>query len=819
MNWAVVIGADEYGHDHLRLSAAVADAEAFCSWVVDRDGGNVPRENLRLLLARSSDGGARSGEEPPPTKDNIVTAINEVVRASGGGGERLYFFFAGHGITARVANRDESALVTPGFDDLHPDHSLAVRSLTEFFETTQFEDQFFFIDACRDIPWSNREFEIGRWPIPRRRDPGKPPVQQFILYATSPGLTAAEVGWPGEAIGAFTEVLMAGLGGDGRAKAWSWERNCYEVRWENLATYVKTVMEERQHPTRPPPGMPPGGWPIQIPQDAGSRGVAGRDRDALLASFPRGRFPPLALTVELQADPVYEEAEVSVLDAVGEPVASALKVTGTSQKFTLPPKTYAVRATTKDQRFGRVKAPIELYETRKTAIELRPPVSLAPGEVSEAVSPGAEVTGGGTAPGVIVVKPADPLTVTELRDEAGTVVEVQTGEARFSVPAGFYRVRLVGPEGTGDEQFVVLSPGEDEPPVEVRPPKPPDSAVALARAAGGRYRRKERAVIPRGGAEPLEWAAPSTIVAVALGEALTANGETALARLGLTPPRRTVGDDRSGAALYVVTRKGDARALRDLRVRLWAAGEDVPRNQNRLELSKACVGAFVAALEEPGPHWLSLERGDVATVIALPVMRGRLATVIAEVESERTTLYELHPLVRGGPSSTSERLRRVEHLERLLLAGRLDGAAALADELAAAAGDDPFAGCLAGYALLRLGVYDPLPETVRTITKVAPELSDAYILRGEYEAATGSPEAANQSFADAVAVGIPAFGEGLTRLVEGLRASRFNHPRGALVRHLFQRHVRGSMWAAFTPRRKLEAGRLVITGADVGFEG
>ncbi len=121
-----------------------------------------------------------------PTKDNIVTAINDVVTAAGPA-DRLYFFFAGHGITARVANRDEGALVTPGFDELHTDHSLALRSLTEHFETTPFQDQFFFVDACRNVPWRDREFEIGRWPIPRRRDPGEPPVQQFILHATSPG--------------------------------------------------------------------------------------------------------------------------------------------------------------------------------------------------------------------------------------------------------------------------------------------------------------------------------------------------------------------------------------------------------------------------------------------------------------------------------------------------------------------------------------------------------------------------------------------------------------------------------------------------------
>jgi caspase domain-containing protein len=815
VNWAVVIGVDEYGHDDLRLSAAVADAEMFCKWVVDANGGNVPRENLRLLLARSRDRPEGSQKERAPTKDNIVTAINEVVTASGGVGERLYFFFAGHGITARVANRDESAIVTPGFDELHPDHSLAIRSLTEFFETTQFQDQFFFVDACRDIPWRDREFEIGRWPIPRRRNPGQPPVQQFILYATSPGLTAAEVGWPEEAIGAFTEVLMAGLGGHGRAKAWSWERNCYEVRWEKLATYVKTAMEQKAHPTRPPPGMPPGGWPIQVPQDAGSRGVAGRDRDALLASFPR--FDPLKLTVLLKADAKYDEAEVSVLDAVGEPVVSALKVTGSSHVFTLAPKTYAIRARTTDKREGRVKAPIELYEDMEEAIELRPPVSLAPGQVSEPVSPGAEA--GGAGPGKIAVEPADPLTVTELRDEAGIVVDVKTGEARFSVPAGFYRVRLIGPEATSDEQFVVLSPGEEEPPLELKPPKAPARVVALARAAGGQYSTRKRTVTLGDSTEPLQWASPSTILAVALGEALNASDAGSLERLGLASPRQTIEHDQSGVALYVVASADDERALRGLHVRLWAVGEDVPSTRRRLKLSPAGVGAFVTRVDEPGSHWLAIERGEVATVIALPVMRGRLATVVAQLEPEGMSLYQFHPVVGAGPSSASGRLRRVEHLERLLLGGRLDGAPALAEELAAAADEDPFAGCVAGYTLLRLGLYDRLAETVAKITTVAPELSDAHILRAEYEAQARRIEAAHQSFTEAVAVGIPAFGEGLTRLLEGLRASGYIHPRGALVRQLFLRHVRGTMWAAFTPRRSLEPGKLVITGADLGFEG
>ena len=302
--WAVVIGIDDYRDERLRLYGAVRDAVRFGRWVTSDEGGKVPPSNCRLLLGRHADDRARSGEEVEstkdivestedivePTKDNIVKAINQVVAAgeAEGQAEQLYFYFSGHGVTAKLAGREESALAMPGFTSQHPEHSLAVRSLAEHLETTLFADQFFFIDACRKA-WQ-RESQIGRWPIPRRRDPGRPPVQQFILYATSPGLPANEVGWPDEAVGAFTEVLMKGLAGEEQAKAWSWDRNCYEVRWERLATYVNRMMRARRHSAAYARDPPPGGWPIQIPQDAGSRGVADRDRDARLASYNRGRF-------------------------------------------------------------------------------------------------------------------------------------------------------------------------------------------------------------------------------------------------------------------------------------------------------------------------------------------------------------------------------------------------------------------------------------------------------------------------------------------------------------------------------------------------
>jgi Caspase domain len=800
VSWAIVIGVDDYGDGPPRLYSAVDDAETFHEWVTSESGGGVPCENVRLLLGRAADGPEPDKEKPVPTKDNVIAAINDVMVVSGGVGERLFFFFSGHGITATYASREESALVLPGYDSRHPDQTLAVRSIAEFFETTQFADQFFFIDACRTaLPPSKAE--IGAWPIPRRRNPGQPPVQQFIFYATSPGLTALAAPWP-EELSAFTKVLMCGLKGEGSAKAWSWERNCYEVRWERLATYVKDEMELKRLPTERAADVPPDGWPFQIPQDAGTRGVAKRDRDARLVSLPSRGVKPVVLTIELKADPSYDEAEVNVLDANSEPVATALKVTGTSHQFTLPPKTYAVSATTIDERFGRLVAPVELYDDCTTELKL---------------GPGAPDTGDGLD-GTIEIRSPDPLAVADIRDETGQVRGVGRAGTEYKGPAGFYRVRHLGPEAekAGEEQFVVLGGGQREP-VELAAAAPDAHACALAKALGGGSEKDY--VIPVPGAGPVAWAQPSTIIAAGIGAALHA--PEALKGLGLESPLAELGEHRSGVALYAVAGAGDSAALENLTIRVWPSGVPVPEETTRLAPKKAGVAAVVTPTDEPQPHWLSIEPPKDAepTVVALPGLPGRLATVIAQVDPDRVRLYQLHPVAGPAESSKPDRLRRVEHLERLLLGGRVDGAETLAEEVAAEARDDPFAGCLAGYVLLRLGRYERLGDLASDIVAVAPKLSDAFILRGEYEAHGQNLPAANQAFAEAVSAGVPAFGEGLTRLVEGLRVSGFNHPRGSLVRYIFQRHARGSMWAAFTPRRKLEPGRLVITGADIGFEG
>jgi len=166
-NWAVVVGVDRYWSDAAHLKGAVRDALAMREWLLDPPGGDVPADNLQLVLAPGPNGAQPEAdvEWALGTKANIIVAINDLMQLSGGQGERLYFYFAGHGLTARVSNRDESALLGTDFTSINTDNSIALRSLWEYFETTQFADQFFFVDACRNVPpWGEgAEFELGRW--------------------------------------------------------------------------------------------------------------------------------------------------------------------------------------------------------------------------------------------------------------------------------------------------------------------------------------------------------------------------------------------------------------------------------------------------------------------------------------------------------------------------------------------------------------------------------------------------------------------------------------------------------------------------------
>jgi hypothetical protein len=800
-NWAVVVGIDRYWSEAAHLKGAVHDALEMRKWLLDPAGGNVPQDNLQLVLAPTGELEEKL-DYRDASKANVIVAINDLVQLSGGKGERLYFYYAGHGLTSRVSNRDESALLATDFTPLLTDNSIALRSLWEYFETLQFDDQFFFVDACRNVPpWGEgAEFTLGSWTLPRSRDPGLPPVQQFIFYATSPKLKAAEVQDPsGEEYGAFTKALLEGLRGEGAAKAWSWERRCYEVRWERLADYVKRRIEAEKRQV----AATPEGALIQIPQDTGSRGVADRERDALLTSYAPSAFERQRLEVLLDPDTAYRKANVRVLDAVGNDIAGQVGATGKSVVFTVAPGTYGVRASAPKIGAGYLKAPVELYEplAKPLTISLQP-IEESPEEAAE------EAAADKAQPQPVPIQAADSLSIVEVKDETGRVVDVRRATDGLELPPGFYSLRHVGPSAVSSARSVVVEPGERPRRVRLTAAKPSAAAVELLQAMGGKQRSDNTVELE--GLGRAAWVESSTLVAVALGRAL--NGESGESALGLRPFGRAR-KGRSGVVVYLVS-DPDKLDPRKVEIRVWKAGEEVPVKPKPLRR----LGPRLLELAVPGDagrYWVSVhrDRQGRTMVFAPTVLPDRVAAIVVEITAG-IRIFQYQPAAAGGPDASPEMLRRAEYLQRMLLSGRLDGAEQLVSELAET--DDPFLGCLCGYVLLRLGKKKELSEVAERVVRAAPQLSDGFVLRGEHAAATGSP-AARQAFAEAAVAGIPLFAEGLTRLLEGVRAHDIQHPGAAIVRYVFQNHMRGSMWSVFTPRR-FEPGARVITAADLGYE-
>lgn len=786
-------------------------------WLLDPDGGDVPQENLALLLSPLPRRRRPAGT-PTATKDNITTAIADLVVRSGGQGERLFFYYAGHGLTARVDFSDEPTLVAADFTDVLTDNSIALRSLWEFFEASEFADQFFFVDACRN-PWSG-ELVVGRWTLPQTRRPGQEPVQQFVLYATSPGLRALELREPGDERGAFTEALLQGLSGDGVAKAWSADDR-YVVRWESLANYVKGDFEHK---------LLSAGDGFQIPQSIGKSGVIGRERNPVLASFPAGDFKGEDLHVYLEPAVVASSAEVSVIDRdAGEPCASQSQPAELPVSFTLPPKTYGLRAKAPDHADAIARPPIDLYGPTDVTLSLTPlararrPTAArshrgrarmrrAAGVVPRAAS-------ATRAKAAIAAWSSDPLATIEVADSADALIAVGTGRVDLEgLQPGFFRVRLRSPEGEVHERTVELTAGGREQLHLFAPPRPESKAVERL-VEDGLPEAPDNTLTVAESVGPMASPHLSTILTVAAG--LHLRGETggrSLAVLRMDALSRVV-SPAAASAVYVLfgidarSAKSARNRLGRTKIRLWHFGEEIPSQAEAPEPFSGSDGLGEFARETAvGPHWLAIALpGGRTMVFAIACLPRRLTMLVLQQDLLRdVSVYQYLPaLRRRDESSEPTFLRRLELMQRVYLGNRLDLGHKSAVELLRGKSTDPLAGCLGGYLLLRLGEGRRLGNAVRNMTTLYPELSDSHVLRAEYEAVRGRDDAAARWAARAIEAGIPIFTEGVSHLLDALGEYRIDHPNGRLLSKLFDYRMQNSLWSGWTPGR-LPLGRLLV---------
>jgi len=237
LHFGLAVGIDRYpalGH----LQHARADARAFHAWLTDPDGGSVPPDNCRLIVAADK-------EMPPEATQDQAVPIADLLhdallllekladaalekRPDLWGEARLYYYVSGHGLA--VDPRDAALLMAnAGRPRLMGRHVSCARVLDYFLRLQTFHELVIFADCCRDrdagAPWMPLPFN----PIIGAQ---KGEVVTAVCLATLFGEKSFEPEKADGRRGFFTDALLKGLRGE-------FARPDEPIDSNNLAAFVR----------------------------------------------------------------------------------------------------------------------------------------------------------------------------------------------------------------------------------------------------------------------------------------------------------------------------------------------------------------------------------------------------------------------------------------------------------------------------------------------------------------------------------------------------------------------------------------------------
>jgi|GEM_PF-387664 len=363
-NWAIVIGINEYWNPRANLYGAVSDAMAMVEWLTSEKGGNVPARQLFLLTHPFP---PPSDKPLPPlmnkrdaTKGDLIETINQLIDKSEGQGERLFFYFSGHGLF-----NEEQALVMADFSTSRPDNAISFNSIRDFFANTGFAEQFFFIDACRNMLDWTTPFRVADFPFPGVPDAARlQNVSQSSLFATTPLLRAVEMGERG----AFTGVLLDGLRGAGKAKIYDSETDAYLLRIDRLFSYVQNKVDEKKILVTEPPAAP-------LYQKV-YKEFKGVGDSPVLVRMSRDEVSPEHLELYIMPEGIWSgtDVKVRVTSQDSDYNQEIVPVKGVPIELPSPllPMLYTVRAEARGYKPESRRWAFDLYEPKRFDIHLLP---------------------------------------------------------------------------------------------------------------------------------------------------------------------------------------------------------------------------------------------------------------------------------------------------------------------------------------------------------------------------------------------------------------------------------------------------------------
>jgi hypothetical protein len=349
--------------------------------------------------------------------------------------DRLYFYFAGHGLLtfADAAHTKASTVLVPAdVTDLKNQGNLLidVDELSDLLRRRGPAEQFFLIDACRDLP--ERDFtSIG--PLGWIGLQHGPERAQAVLFAVAEqGKAQSEQ----EGMGVMTRHLMDALDGKGLARDFSDEQSQYVVTAQSVRDFVRQrVLEtlstmplwKQQYslPVLHDPDPKPG--PIRFLQQPGDS----------------------RLTVHVIPDAAWGQTDVSVWLRIAR-LPISWPPTLNHQPATVEPQRYMVRATSRAGRAEPTQQFVDARENGEATIRVGSPPfgadtpgedGIAPAKVQTVPRPIPPPTAAYGPTGTIAAKAKEPQVGIEInRLDPPYSRWAARQELMADVPVGPYRV-------------------------------------------------------------------------------------------------------------------------------------------------------------------------------------------------------------------------------------------------------------------------------------------------------------------------------------------------------------------------------------------
>jgi Caspase domain len=702
------------------LPGTAGAGAAFRQWLLD-----VKKADAANILFCTDDAAAE-GRTAGTSVDAMIQAISSLVQQGKDRTSELYVFFSGHGILFDEDERKRAADVLLAGDFAAPqDSGRCVLRLDELQTKLQVVmgpgNHYYFIDACRNVLDASEIDVTGMGKAYGRSVLGDPTL--YTLFSTSRGEVAYLKSH-------FSEHLLAGLRGSGRAKRWDPDGGDeMEVAYDSLKRYVQEKLAGPQVPDGEMKGSGDG---------------------VILEIRPAPRYE---CTIEVNDAGPGDEFTLTVFNSRGQQVGGERKFTGPRFVFQEPPDNYRLQILQQGMPLKPSELAVDLWDASKAQFALAPPPGGGsfPVVIGGDFNFGLEVEGGGSVAPVIVgavtgaeSKPAR-LKVMGVGPAALWVENPLTGWNRkyhrgFSreLPVGQYVIRKSTRDGiTLRKQEVLLEPGKTViVDLGTRSPSPVREAI-LARLPHYAYTKKTVEFSESVGRlmddDLALWLAilGASRIVVDPGENVKLR-DLPLASFEDMPP--------GAAAVYVLAGWDSGDSLQ-----VATTGPDA-RWVQATEVVEGAPGLLHTRIEAAsGPFLLSLGKGDKAAVTlvshALPNRATLVVATVGKDSSLRVQQYllpfhhllgSLDPEVRKHLHTNPLRMVKLLTLAQRQFARNRDVASTMDElewkELLRGKWTDPIMAVLAAYELIRRGRLEHLSEVVGNLRLYFPGLPDTEAL-------------------------------------------------------------------------------------------